>query len=257
MPRLSSEAAQRFRQAFFDRCPGAAEVMGLFDQLPSVHFFAKDASHRYVAINRATLVDVFGLEQPEQLIGRTDTEFQPPALAEAYHAEDRAVMQAATPIPGRVWLVPHVRGTPRWYVCSKTPLRDLAGEVIGLAGAMYRVETPEDQRSQFGELTDVVTYLESHFTEELSMADVAKANDLSATRFNELFQSMLRMSPTQYVLALRIEHARQMLVQTDRTIADIGVAVGFYDQSHFTKRFGRQMGLTPLAYRKRFRISGA
>ena len=48
---------------------------------------------------------------------------------------------------------PHVRGTPRWYKSTKTPLRDHRGDVIGLAGVMYPMTTPEDQSQSFQQLT--------------------------------------------------------------------------------------------------------
>ena len=57
----------------------------------------------------------------------------------------------------------------------------------------------------------------------------------------------------EYVLSLRIQEAQRLLSTTDSTIGEIALAIGFYDQSHFTKRFRKLTGMTPLAYRKRFR----
>ena len=83
-----------------------------------------------------------------------------------------------------------------------------------------------------------------------TMADMA---GLSATQFNVRFRSVLRMSPTEYVLSRRVQDAQRRLTESSETIADIGINVGFVDQSHFTKRFRKITGMTPLAYRKRFR----
>lgn len=224
----------------------------MYEYLPDVLFYAKDVRHRYVAVNQQTLTDVFGLDSQEQLVGRTDLDFQPPALAEAYHAEDRRVMEAGRVISNQVWLVPHVRGTPQWYVSTKTPLFDPAGDAIGIAGAMYPVATRDDQVIFFQELSAVIQFIDSHYTESISMADMAAMSGLSATHFNSRFRAILRLSPTDYVLSRRIEHAQRLLTQTDRGIAEIGAELGFCDQSHFTKRFRRVTGLTPLSYRKRF-----
>lgn len=249
----SHRQARAFQDAFFQLHPTAWEVTRLFEYLPSVFFYAKDATHRYVGVNRRTLTDVFGLEQEEELLGRTDSEFQPPALAEAYHAEDRRVMDGRKPISNQVWLVPHVRGTPRWYVSTKAPLFNPTGDVIGIAGVMYPIETPGDQAAYFQELLPVVRHIERHFTEEVSMQEMAAMANLSATQFNHRFRTILRMSPTVYLLSLRIQQAQRLLTQTSKSIAEIGTEVGFYDQSHFTKRFRRVTGMTPLAYRTRFR----
>lgn len=253
MGKLARQQAKAFRHTFFQLHPSARDVVGLFEHLPSVYFYAKDASHRYVSANRPTLMDVFGLEDEEDLLGRTDSEFQPPALAEAYHAEDRRVMQGGQPIPNQIWLVPHVRGTPSWYVSSKTPLFRPDGKVIGIAGVMYRIETPDEKATYFKELQPVINYIDSHFTREVSMKEMAAKANLSTTQFNHRFRTILRMSPTEYLLSLRVQHAQRLLTGTSKSIVEIGAAVGFYDQSHFTKRFRRVTGLTPLAYRTRFR----
>ena len=68
-----------------------------------------------------------------------------------------------------------------------------------------------------------------------------------------VIRQLLRLSPMEYVLSLRLQEAQRRLMTTDRGIGDIAVSTGFYDQSHFTKRFRKVTGMTPLAYRKRFR----
>ena len=173
MARKSPLQAKAFSDAFFQQYPDARNIIGLFDCLPSALFYAKDSQHRYVAVNTRNLVDVFGLEVFDDLLGRTDSDFQPPALAEAYHAEDRRVMESRQPIPNQVWLVPHVRGTPRWYVSSKTPLLDQNGRVIGIAGVMYPIETPEEQASFFQELLPAIRFMDANYKTTISMQEMA------------------------------------------------------------------------------------
>ena len=253
MPKKQPLQGLAFRDAFFEQNPGAAAVFELFEFLPSAYFYAKDSEHRYIGINQATLREVFGLEDPAELFGRTDASFQPPALAEAYHAEDRRVMDGGATIPSQVWLVPHVRGTPRWYVSTKTPLRDPGGKVIGLAGVMYRIETPEEQATAFRELLPVISHIDQNYIGRISMKELAAMANLSATHFNARFREIFGMPPTQYVLSRRIEHARRLLTGSSRDIAEVAIETGFCDQSHFTKRFRKVTGLTPKEYRKRFR----
>ena len=242
-----------FSEAFLEQNPGVRPLIELFEHLPLVLFYAKDDQQRYFAVNPRTLTDVFGLSDVEELYGRTDSEFQPPALADAYHAEDRRVMDLQRPIPNQVWLVPHVRGTPQWYVSTKTPLFSATDDVIGIAGAMYPIATPADEESFFSELAPAIRHIDENYTTTLAMQDVAAMSGLSTSQFNHRFRAVLRMSPTEYVLSRRIQDARERLTRTSESIANIGCAVGFFDQSHFTKRFRRFTGMTPLAYRKRFR----
>ena len=242
-----------FGDSFFQRHPEIQSVIGLFDHLPTALFYAKDTQHRYVAMSRRTLADVFGLDDLEDLLGRTDSDFQPPALAEAYHAEDRRVMDLRRPIPNQVWLVPHVRGTPCWYVSSKTPMFGAGRSVIGIAGVMYSIDTPDEQASFFHELLPAVRFIDANYTTAISMKEMAAISGLSTTQFNFRFRSILRMSPTDYVLSRRVQDAQKLLTDTSQSITDIAVAIGFFDQSHFTKRFRKVTGMTPKAYRKRFR----
>lgn len=61
------------------------------------------------------------------------------------------------------------------------------------------------------------------------------------------------MTPSDYMLALRVQTARRLLTETNLSIADVAADIGFYDQSHFCKRFREIAGITPLKYRQRFR----
>lgn len=242
-----------FQEKFLRRCPGARAFFELFEHLPSTFFYAKDELHRYVGVNQQVLRDVFGLDSLEDLLGRTDLEFQPPALAEAYHAEDRKVMETRETLPGQVWLVPHVRGTPKWYVSSKTPMFDATGRVIGIAGVMYSVDQPQDRAAYFRELAPVIAYMETNFAENISMGEMAKMSSLSSTRFNFRFQQILHLSPTEHLLRLRVDAAKRMLTFSDKTIAEVAMDCGFWDQSHFGKRFRKALGMTPRDYRAKFR----
>ncbi len=227
--------------------------MGLFDHLPAAYFYAKDEESRYVKLNRLTYNEIFGVEREEEVLGRTDREFQPPALAEAYLAEDRRVMDSGEAIPNQVWLVPASRGAPRWYVSTKTPLLGSGGEVMGIAGVMYPIATPQEQEKSFRELAPVIRHIDTHFTEVISMGAMAELAGLSATHFHRLFRSLLKLSPTEYLQKRRVQEAQRLLTETGASVGEVAVTVGFYDQSHFTKIFKRVTGMAPLGYRRRFR----
>lgn len=232
--------------------PSAVAVMSLFDYLPETYLYAKDRQSRFIKVNRGMLA-LYGKQREADVLGDTDYDHHPPVLAEAYRAEDRRVMEAGKPAPNQVWLVPHYRGTPRWYVSSKTPLHGPTGEIIGIVGVMYPIATPEEQGAYFQELAPIVAHIESHFREVVSMEDMAERIGLSSTHFNRRFRQLLRISPTEYLLSLRVQEAQRLLTTTSQSIAEIALEVGFYDQSHFAKRFRRVTGLSPRQYRSQFR----
>ena len=92
--------AVAYDEAFYLKHPQVRQVMELFEFLPSAYFYAKDAEHRYVAANWPVLTEIFGMEQIEDLLGKSDLEIQAPAMAEAYHAEDRCVMDGGVRVGG-------------------------------------------------------------------------------------------------------------------------------------------------------------
>lgn len=233
--------------------PTMRSFFELFEHHPNAYFHAKDREHRYIYVNQLVLKDVFGMLSLDEVVGKTDLDFQPPALAEAYHAEDQRVMDEGRPIPNEVWLVPHVQGFPKWYVSTKTPLRYEDGSIVGTTGVMYPVLTSDDRAAYFRELAPVVAHIEAHFRSELSMKEMAAMAKLSSTQFNARFRELLRMSPSEYILKLRVEIAQKLLSTSNKSLAEIAGEAGFYDQSHFTKRFRKVTGMTPLAYRKQFR----
>ena len=76
---------------------------------------------------------------------------------------------------------------------------------------------------------------------------------LYSTQFNVRFRELLRMSPSEYMLKLRIEIAQKLLNTSNMSITAITAEAGFYDQSHFIKRLKKATRVTPLGYRKQFR----
>ena len=227
-------------------------LMTLFDCLPGVIFYAKDRESRYLAANRAMLL-AKNLREPEQLIGKSDRDFHPAALADAYVAEDREVMLTGRPVLNRPWFVIDRSGRPGWFNSSKVPLRDPSGAVVGVAGVRYPVETPEDRERHFRDLAPVVRHLEEHYSDVVPMAEMARLAGLSPTHFNRRFRQIFGMAPMRFLHALRIEKARQLLVETDRSVGEIAVGSGYHDQSHFTRHFRQLTGVAPGKYRAEFR----
>lgn len=242
--------ARSFQKIFFKRWPGAGTVMALFDALPQVAFYAKDIQGRYVRANAAS-VEYHGFKSEAEMLGRDVRAFHPPAMAAAYIAEDRRVMAARRTIPGKVWLVFHHSGLPLWYVSTKVPLLAPDGKVIGIAGAMYRIEQPAEEARYFRELSPVIHHIEQHYGERIVMSEMAALAGLSATHFNRRFQQLLRITPTGYLRTVRIQAARHLLNATRQGLASIAVGTGFTDQSHFTRCFREATGLTPAEYRRR------
>ena len=67
----------------------------------------------------------------------------------------------------------------------------------------------------------------------------------------KLFREQLGMTFSDYINRLRVERAQELLKDPRRSLAEIAVQVGFYDQSHFGKVFRQVSGYTPALFRKK------
>jgi len=250
---MPTGAATRFQESFFESNPSLRSPLDLMRHTLDACFYVKDRDSRYVMCNRYHL-RTYDLTEESGLVGKAARDFFPDLLAQAYESNDRRVFDSGQPLSNEVWLVPHIRGTPRWFVSNKSPLLATDGEtVIGLIGLMHPIDTPEDQQTHFRELQRVIEFLAGNFVSDISVDSLAEIAGISVPHLNRRFRHLLRLSPMEYVHSLRIQEAQRLLITTDQPVGDIAVATGFYDQSHFTKRFRKSTGITPLRYRKRYR----
>ena len=90
---------------------------------------------------------------------------------------------------------------------------------------------------------------DARFAEPLTVADLAEAARLSPAHFSREFRRAFGETPHAYLLTRRLERAASMLRMTDRSVADICVAVGLSSVGSFTTTFTRVYGMSPSAYR--------
>jgi AraC-like DNA-binding protein len=90
---------------------------------------------------------------------------------------------------------------------------------------------------------------------DLSIKDLARECEISPSHFCRAFSQSTGLSPRQWLLATRVERARDLLADTKIPLAEVAVACGFFDLSHLTKIFSRAIGTTPGAWRKSHRAA--
>lgn len=251
MAATRSPSLTQIQDSFFRRIGSPFVFTELFDRLPQAYLFIKDREHRYVRVNRS-LAALHGCASEVPMIGRTDFEFNPPALAAQYVEEDRRVMESGRPLIDQVWLVQSADGMPRWYLSSKFPLTDSHGAVIGIAGVMRPYEQTGDSPGEYRRLTAACEHVLAHYGESIAMPALAARAHLSVSQFQREFRRLFGMSPSEYLLRVRLLMARRKLEETSLPASRVALDCGFYDQSHFTRAFRKATGLSPLAYRRRF-----
>ena len=100
-------------------------------------------------------------------------------------------------------------------------------------------------------LNQVLDYIDAHLEQEIQLADLAQVTNLNPCYFSSLFKHSMGISPWQYVMQQRVEHAKKLLNQHHFSISEIAIQCGFNSQSHFTHQFRKLTGVTPKAYRQK------
>ncbi len=92
-------------------------------------------------------------------------------------------------------------------------------------------------------------YIHEHIASPLSVTRLAAREFLSPGRFRELFRLAVGMSPSDYIIRLRINIACDLLRHTPAPVAEIASSVGYTDPRYFSRIFRSRIGLTPQAWR--------
>ena len=224
----------------------AAEA--LFDQIPDIVFFVKDREARYVAVNQ-TLVERCGLKEKKDLLGKTVLDLFPSSMGKSYYEQDKEVLDKGTPLKDLLELHLYIRGEPGWCITNKAPLTQDDGAVLGLVGVSRDLHVPAEEAKGYQELAESVRYIRKHFGEVLRVDELARMSSLSVYRFEKRMKKVFRVTVGQFIAKIRIEAACERLRNTERSIAEIAVDCGFYDQSAFARQFKATTGLTPSEYR--------
>ena len=95
-----------------------------------------------------------------------------------------------------------------------------------------------------------LNYIQQHYSEDLSLADLAKSANVSKSECLRCFKQSMGTTPYKYLMEYRMSQAAALLKRTDDTIESIANKVGFGQASNFGKFFREKTGLSPKEYRK-------
>ncbi len=234
--------------------PGVEHSLGLealFDFIPDVCFFVKDAAGRFLRCNHAFL-NLVGRAREEEVLGHRDLDFFPRSLAENYMSDDRVVLRSGRPLVNRVELMRNPRGSIDWFTTTKLPLLDAQGRTIGVAGITRDVKKMNSVAAHFLSWAPVLETMIGEYWAPHSASELASKVGLSVSQFNRQFKKRFHTTPRSYLTNVRINAACQLLISTDQPISEIALHTGFYDPSHFTNQFTRLRGMPPSQYRRKY-----
>lgn len=124
------------------------------------------------------------------------------------------------------------------YLC-----RHYAVESVSAKAVMQR-------RRDLERLQPALIYIERHYSERISVAQLAQMLCLSPDRLGHLFRAGVGQAPLQYINEIRLRKAMNLLKTEEHTVTEVAQAVGFFDYNHFGRLFRRRYGCTPNQVRQ-------
>lgn len=116
------------------------------------------------------------------------------------------------------------------------------------------IETAEDtsySRDQIHNISQVMSYIDTHFEEEITISQLADSINMSVSYLSHLFGRITGFSIWDYVVSKRIYEAQKLLLNTNENVITIASRCGFNNSAYFNKRFRELTGMTPKEYRKK------
>lgn len=107
-------------------------------------------------------------------------------------------------------------------------------------------ESESFSRSRF---QGVLDYIADHYGRGITVDELAEQAAASTHHFSRLFKKAIGQSPYQFLMAYRIERAKEQLSRPDVPLIDVAYSCGFSDQAHFSRAFKKSTGKTPQAWR--------
>ena len=128
---------------------------------------------------------------------------------------------------------------------SLEDLMKISNELSAQTAAYYNQET-----GQCDVVEDVIAYIKRHFTEDMTLQELAGRVHFSANYLSTKIKKRTGMTYTNYIMTLRIEQACRLLRHSDLKVMDIAIQCGFNDSSYFNRIFRRKYDTSPEQYRK-------
>jgi AraC family transcriptional regulator len=128
----------------------------------------------------------------------------------------------------------------------------IAGRFLALIhnSKLQPESSPRSNQLSSRQLQRVRDFVDANLDTEIRLNAMANACELNTDNFVRLFKKAVGVSPYQFVLGLRVERAKALLLEQRDSLSDIAVQCGFTHQEHMTRIFRRFTGVTPGRYRR-------
>ncbi|MBA2936746.1 ABC transporter substrate-binding protein [Paenibacillus sp. CGMCC 1.16610] len=99
-------------------------------------------------------------------------------------------------------------------------------------------------------VSQAVYYMEEHYQETVTLEELADTLECTTRQLLRLFKNQMDTSPIEYLIGLRLNKAKELLVYTDKTLKEISESVGYTDSYYFSRIFKKQEGVSPKRFKE-------
>lgn len=143
----------------------------------------------------------------------------------------------------------------RYLVANReaSPLHLIGHTYLFLDYLLRSVDHPAEQptgRLQGFYIREALDFVKEHYQEEITVEDIARCTGLNRSYFGKVFKSATGKSPQQYLIGYRMAKASELLKLTALPVAEVGRAVGYPNQLHFSRAFKAAYGVPPREWRR-------
>lgn len=247
---MTNRQKRELQRDFFRKAGPNIEVFRrMFDLIPDTKFFIIDNKDRIITFNRQNLENG-NFKDEMEVVGKTCAELFPAPFAKVYMERDREVRRTGKPIIERTYTHAADYSTDL-RIASVFPLHDRRGKLIGTA-TVYRTRPCGGAIPDwYDRIRGAVAFIDRHYSAKLTLRQLAESSGLSPALFSRLFKKTMQTTPIRYIAEIRLNAARRLLSETDKTLAAIAAETGFYDEAHFIRTFRQSRRMTPGEYRRR------
>ena len=122
-----------------------------------------------------------------------------------------------------------------------------------LVRLLFKISDSIQKVSSRMDIEMVIQYMNNHYQKNITIDDLATVMHRSNSAFMRIFKQETGVSPVEFLIQIRLERARKLLLVTEQSITDIAFNCGFNSSSHFATTFLKKYNINPRNYKKYYK----
>lgn len=135
------------------------------------------------------------------------------------------------------------------YIKQNGSEYDISNDLYSLLCTISKKDECNQTSRKISSIETAKNFITANYSKNISIEDIAGAVHMSSSYFSKIFKETTEFSPYDYLLAVRLDRAKELLQQTDDSVESIAYKTGFNSVSNFVYFFKKQMGISPLKFR--------